>query len=221
MYGPLLAGLVAALLIWVFIAISSEMVEGDTGGFDLAIWRAARTLGVAHPWLAEIMRDLSGLGSAAVLTLFTLVAVGYLLVVAERRTALLMVAAVTTGSLVVSLLKSHFGRLRPETDFAAWVADGMSFPSGHATNSAIVFLTVGALLASSRSRAIEQTYIVAAATLMFLLVGMSRIALGFHWATDVAAGWAFGAGWALAWLLFARSFSRTDTVAQSPHGSTG
>ena len=39
---------------------------------------------------------------------------------------------------------------------------------------------------------------------MTLLVGLSRIALGVHWATDVSAGWAFAAAWALVWLLIAR-----------------
>jgi undecaprenyl-diphosphatase len=84
----------------------------------------------------------------------------------------------------------------------------MSFPSGHATIAAIVFLTIAALIASTRTRASEQTYILAMATLMALLVGLSRMALGVHWATDVVAGWAFGAAWALAWLLLARGLTR-------------
>jgi len=43
---------------------------------------------------------------------------------------------------------------------------------------------------------------------MTVLVGMSRIALGVHWATDVLCDWAFGAGWAIAWLLMARFLVR-------------
>jgi len=207
-YWPLLAGLVTALLIWAFIQISSEMVEGDTRAFDVAILRAAQTFRVGHTWVAEVMRDLSGLGSTAVLTLFTVVAIGYLAVVRARLMALLVAAAVITGSVGVSLLKAQFGRPRPGADFAELIAPGMSFPSGHATISAIVFLTIAALIASTRTRTSEQAYIVAMATLMALLVGLSRIALGVHWATDVVAGWAFGAAWSLAWLLLTRVLTR-------------
>jgi len=77
-YRPLIAGLVAALLVRVFIQISSEMVNGDTRAFDMAILRAAQSLRIGHPWVSEVMRDLSGLGSTTVLTLFTVAAVGYL-----------------------------------------------------------------------------------------------------------------------------------------------
>jgi undecaprenyl-diphosphatase len=184
------------------------MVEGDTHAFDVAVLRAAQNFRVGHAWVAEAMRDLSGLGSTAVLTLFTVVAVGYLAVVRARPIALLMAAAVITGSVGVSLLKAQFGRPRPGLDFAELIAPGMSFPSGHATISAIVFLTIAALIASTRTRAGEQTYILVMATLMAMLVGLSRIALGVHWATDVVAGWAFGAAWALAWLLLARRLAR-------------
>ncbi len=159
------------------------------------------------------MRDLSGLGSTAVLTLFTIITVGYLEVVRSRATALLVAAAVIAGSVGVNLLKAQFARPRPEPAFAELLAPGMSFPSGHAAMSAIVFLTLGALLASTRSRAVEQVYILAAATLMTVLVGTSRIALGVHWATDVLAGWALGTAWALTWLLVARRLMRTGRIA--------
>ena len=206
-HRPLLAALAAALFVWAFIQISIEMVEGDVRGFDSSVMSAAQSMRVAHPWLADVMRDLSGLGSTSVLTLFTVAASGYLAVTGARHKALLVVSAVILGTAAVSLLKTQFGRVRPPADFAQTVAAGMSFPSGHASMSAIVFLTVAALLAGTRTRALEQTYILAMATLMTLLVGLSRIVLGVHWATDVAAGWAFGAAWALAWLLFARGLS--------------
>jgi len=205
---PFLAGLAVALLTWAFIQISSEMVEGDTRAFDLEVAHAAQSLRINFPWIAEVMRDLSGLGSTVVLTLFTLAAVGYLEVVRARMTALLVAAAVISGTAGVNLLKAFFGRPRPDAGFAEVVATGMSFPSGHATNSAIVFLTVAALLAGTRTRAMEQYYIVAIAILMALLVGLSRIALGVHWATDVLAGWALGAAWALTWWLLARRLSQ-------------
>jgi undecaprenyl-diphosphatase len=41
-----------------------------------------------------------------------------------------------------------------------------------------------------------------------LLVGVSRVALGVHWATDVLGGWACGVAWAMAWLLLARQAAR-------------
>ena len=208
-HRPLIAGLVAALLTWVFIQISSEMIEGDTRAFDMTILRAAQSLRISRPWVSEVMRDLSGLGSTTVLALCTVVAGGYLAVVRARLTALLMVTAVISGSVGVGLLKAQFDRPRPEATFAELVAPGLSFPSGHATISAIVFLTVAALIASTRTRTIEQAYILAMATLMTVLVGVSRVALGVHWVTDVVAGWALGAAWALAWLLLTRRLTRT------------
>jgi undecaprenyl-diphosphatase len=156
-HQPLQAGLAAALLAWAFIRISSEMVEGDTRTFDMAMLRAAQSLRVAHPWLADVMRDPSGLGSTTVLTLFTLIAAWYLAVAQARMIAVLVMAAVTTGSLGVTLLKSTFGRPRPDEGFAELFVAGMSFPSGHATLSAIVFLTIAALLASTRTRSDERT----------------------------------------------------------------
>lgn len=212
LFRPLIAGLVAALLVWAFIAISSEMVEGDTHSVDMAILQAAQSLRTGHPWVAEVMRDLSGLGSTAVLTLFTVITVGYLVVIRARATALLVAAAVIAGSVGINLLKAQFGRPRPDRTFAELLAPGMSFPSGHAAMSAIVFLTLGALLASTRTRTLEQVYILAAASLMTVLVGTSRIALGVHWATDVLAGWAVGTAWALAWLLVARRLMRTGRM---------
>ena len=204
------------MLTWIFIRIGEEMLEGDTGAFDMAILRAAQSLRTGHPWLAEVMLDLSGLGSVTVLTLFSIVTVGYLAVVRSRQVALLVALAVITGSGGVSLLKNGFSRPRPDVAFAELVPPGMSFPSGHAAMSAVVFLTLGALLASTRGRTLEQMYILAAASLMTVLVGTSRIALGVHWATDVLAGWAIGTAWALIWLLVARvQTSRTSSLADS------
>lgn len=205
---PLSIGLAAVLLTMLFLKLGGEVVEGDTHGFDTRLLHGAQALRADHPWLAESMRDLSGLGSTIALTLFTVATVGYLALVRARTTAMLVALSVAMGSVLVSLLKNAFGRLRPDTAFSEVVVSGLSFPSGHTSMSAIVFLTLGALIASTRSRLRERAYILAVASVLTLLVGVSRVALGVHWATDVLGGWAFGAAWAMAWLLLARRMAR-------------
>ena len=68
------------------------------------------------------------------------------------------------------------------------VVPGLSFPSGHAGRSAIVILTLGALIAATRSRVVERSVNLGTAALMTALVGLSRVVLGVHWATDVLGG---------------------------------
>jgi len=69
--------------------------------------------------------------------------------------------------------------------------------------SAAVFLTLGVISASTRSRLRERLYILAMAATAAVLVGLSRVALGVHWASDVLGGWALGTAWALGWSMVA------------------
>ena len=199
----MLFGLACVLAMLAFVYFGGEVMEGDTRSFDnrLLIAQAARS---DRPWLVGVLQDLSALGSTTVLTLFTVVAVGYLTMVSSRSTGLLVAASTISAALVVAISKAAFARARPEAALAELVVPGLSFPSGHASISAVVFPTVGALVASTRSRTSERTYVLGAAALMTLLVGASRVALGVHWATDVVGGWPLGAVWASAWLLVAR-----------------
>lgn len=200
---PLAAGFVVVLLLLAFALIASEVFEGETHAIDMRLLRKAYQIREAHPWFTQVMRDLSGLGSTVVLTLFTVVTAGYLLLVSARVTAMLVVASTVSCAVLINLLKQLFSRLRPDAAFADYVAWGMSFPSGHASMSAAVFLTLGVLTATTRRRLSERLYILAAAAATALLIGASRVALGVHWASDVLAGWAVGTAWAMAWLLIA------------------
>jgi undecaprenyl-diphosphatase len=198
---PLLVGAVAVLLTLGFAELAGQVLEGETHAIDhwalerAALWRAD------HPWLTEVMRDLSGIGSTVTLTLATVITTGYLWLSTSARVALLVATSVGSGAALMALLKLAFGRLRPDGAQAAMVVPGLSFPSGHTTMAAIVFLTLGTLIASTRTRPRERGYILGAAALLTLLVGISRVMLGVHWVTDVLGGWAFGVGWAMAWLL--------------------
>jgi undecaprenyl-diphosphatase len=208
LWRPLLAGAFVAAMAFVFLQLGSEVVEGETQGFDQRVLLLAQTLRSQYPLVTLVMRDLTSLGSTVVMTLITTVTVIYLALFGSRRMAALVLSAMVSGSALVSLTKGLFGRARPDLAFADLTVSGLSFPSGHASMSAIAFLTMGALIAATRRRTRERIYILLVAGLLTLLVGISRVTLGVHWATDVIGGWAFGAAWAVLWLQVARVLAR-------------
>jgi undecaprenyl-diphosphatase len=77
-----------------------------------------------------------------------------------------------------------------------------SFPSGHAMNSAIIYLTLGAMLMRIARGRVAKGYCMALAVLATFVVGVSRVYLGVHYPTDVLAGWIVGLAWAsVCWLV--------------------
>jgi len=189
------AGLIAAAMIVALAA--GAILARHPFGFDRAIVLALHEAGPA--WLRQAVIDVTTLGSVTVLT-FIVIATAALLVV--RRlwiTAALVVLATTTGSAAVALLKTIFGRARPDIVDHVVAATGYSFPSGHAANSAIVYLTTAALVTQvTRGRATRR-YVAIVAGLLVVAIGASRVYLGVHWPSDVLAGWSFGTLWALGW----------------------
>lgn len=141
----------------------------------------------------------------------------YLLMTQERAAALWVAAAVGGGVLPSNLLKFTFERPRP--DLVPHVAHVFttSFPSGHATLSAITYLTMGALLASLHDSFRFKVYFISLAILLTVAVGISRIYLGVHYPTDVLAGWCVGAAWAaFCWTIF-RWLQRQGQVEPPRH----
>ena len=197
-------GAAVCLLAFLFLHLGNEVREGETAGFDDFFLQAAQALRLGHPWAADVMRDLSGLGSTLVLTLFSVGVCGYLWLISARSTAAVVATSIGSAALGVEVLKLLFARVRPDVAYAQFAASGLSFPSGHTSMSAVVFMTFGALLARMHERRAERIYIVIAAIVLTVLIGMSRAGLGVHWATDVIGGWAFGAAGAAVWLLVAR-----------------
>ncbi len=203
----LFAVLATAGLLLAFVLLAGEVVEGETAAVDEAILLALRVPGdpsepLGPVWLERAARDVTALGSVAVLSLITAVALGFLLLTGRRGAALLVLLSVGGGMILSSLLKIGIGRPRPDLVPHGDVVITASFPSGHSLMSAVVYLTLGALLARFAPRLRLKAYLLVVAILLTLLVGTSRVYLGVHWPTDVLAGWCIGAGWAsTCWLL--------------------
>jgi undecaprenyl-diphosphatase len=199
-------GLIAALcvasgLILGFGMLAEEVLEGDTERFDqhiLAIFNAGGDP-IGPAWLEEVGRDVTALGSFVFLGLLSAAIVGYLLLIKKPALAVLVVVSALGGTLLSTLLKMGFNRPRPDIESTARVFTA-SFPSGHATVSAVVFLTLGALLSRGGARRRVKSYFVGLAVFLTVMVGLSRIYLGVHYPSDVLAGWCVGAAWAsLCW----------------------
>lgn len=198
----ILAILAPAFVLWAFVELADEVVEGSTSAFDSAILLAFRSAGdLADPigpeWFEETMRDFTALGGNGVLLLITLGALIYLLLIDKKRAAMVMAIAVGGGIVVSTLLKQAFDRPRPDLVPHGAEVFTASFPSGHSMMSAVVYLTLAAMLARVRPEWRVKIFVLSAALFVTLLVGVSRIYLGVHWPTDVLAGWSVGAAWAL------------------------
>lgn len=206
-----------ALLLGFFAILGSEVIEGETLAFDR--WVLIHLRQAADPavpfgpsWLVRAMLDLTALGGVTVLTLVTLLAAGYLLSSRKPALALFVLASVGGGALVSTILKSLFLRSRPDLVQHLAQVDSASFPSGHAMNSAIVYLTLGALLARSMGDGRVRAYLLLVSIMLAVLIGFTRIYLGVHWPTDVLAGWAVGAAWAIICSLLAQGLQRRAAI---------
>jgi undecaprenyl-diphosphatase len=136
-----------------------------------------------------------------VLVLMVLAVAGFLTLTGKGHAALAIIVAVSGGTLLSQTMKWAYARPRPELVPHGAEIYTASFPSGHAMMSAIVYLTLGAMLARTQSGQAVKAYIIGVAIFLTVLVGTSRVYLGVHWPTDVLAGWALGALWAIAcWL---------------------
>jgi undecaprenyl-diphosphatase len=200
-----------------FIAVAIGVKAGVTRNIDERLLRAprdaedlSRTLGPA--WFEEVARDLTAIGGIAALSLVTAAVSGYLLI-CRKYSALALLLAATLGGLVLSaLLKDRFDRPRPAVVPHKSLVMTSSFPSGHSLNSAVVYLTLGAMLAGLSRELRLKLYFFSVALLLTFLVGVSRVYMGVHYPTDVAAGWCAGLAWALLCGLVARRLRRSGLV---------
>jgi undecaprenyl-diphosphatase len=194
-FGILILGglAVAVVLTFGFAKIAGKVVSGKTTGFDDA---AMKFMG-AHqvPWVTHSMLEFTMLGTGIVVAMIVAVSALFLWLYDYRNSATLLLVTTLGGLLLNNVLKLGFDRPRPR--FFEWgthVASS-SFPSGHAMSAAIVYPTVAYLAARLQKTALARTATLATAALLVLLICLSRVYLGVHYPSDVAAGVVVGLAW--------------------------
>jgi membrane-associated phospholipid phosphatase len=185
-------GILTACLV-VFGSLARDIRAKDV--FVMDAWATPFLHGLASPGMDSVMNAITTLG-----TIFVIVPafaiVGALLVRAKRVRSVAFLVVAMLGSFVLQLvLKPYFARPRPDVAYAALVSD-YSFPSGHTLN-AVVFYGAVALVIWSLFGRRAGVASVAAAAIIALAVGVSRIYLGYHFLTDVLGAILAGTAWLL------------------------
>lgn len=197
-----LAGFGAAAI--AVVLVGAMLLGNPPFAWDRALLLALRVPGdpaqpIGPAWLREALIDITALGGVTILTLTVAVVAGLLMVERLWLSAAMVVAATLSGSILSTQAKFWVGRPRPALADHLVQVSGLSFPSGHATNSAIVYLTLASLVAQVVHGRRIRSYTFGAAILLVGAIGTSRVYLGVHWPSDVLAGWSAGTAWALLW----------------------
>lgn len=203
--------------IWLFAELMDALEEPEVQSIDqrvVLIFRNPTDLSdpVGPKWLEVLMRDLTALGGTGVLSLLVLATCGFLAIQRKRHSLLLTASAAIGGGMISQTLKGWIERPRPSIVPHLTHVDSASFPSGHSMNSAVVYLTLGALLASLAKERRLKIYLVTVVLILTFLVGLSRVYLGVHYPTDVLAGWCIGLVWAILCWTVSDKLRRRGTV---------
>jgi len=150
---------------------------------------------VRQPAVTVILLAATSIGGAAGLATLVSAVTALLLARRERASAIFVVVTAGVGALLNLGLKLIFARARPDLASAIAEARWYSFPSGHAMSSFITFGALAYLVLRQPWRWVARSAGLAVAMTMVLLVGLSRVYLGVHWASDIAGGWSAGTVW--------------------------
>lgn len=198
----LTAFLLLILTIWGISLFYQKGFDGGLAEFERTLMLALREADDPSqprgpPWLQRTAIDWTALGGVPVTALLVTLACGYLWVMQRRRTACFLLISTAGGVALSFYLKTLYDRARPDfLDHLATTATS-SFPSSHAMASAVVYLTLGTLLARATHSRKAKIYCVGTAVFLTLAIGLTRVYLGVHYPTDVLAGWVFGGLWSL------------------------
>lgn len=207
------------ILFWSALGLSDIIERGRIQSFDeyiiVMLRQAEDPSKLRGPeWLRDFMRDITALGGTPVLTLFTLGVVGYLLLRKNYRSMWLVLIATLSGLGMSMFLKFSFNRARPDIVPPLMMETTPSFPSGHSMMSAVIYLTLAALLTRLETSNKVRIYTMSVALFFVFLIGISRVFLGVHYPTDILGGWTFGVVWALLCWYIARYLQKRGTIEE-------
>lgn len=186
----------AALALWGLAGLTEDVLEGETLRMDdrALLWLAQYASDIRDVRALEI----TALGGGTAVLTITVVCATLLALLGRRYYAVLLAVAVAGGWFLSPLLKALFGRDRPQVvDWRTPYAGNASFPSGHAMMAMVLYVTLAYIVHRLGDRRWVSALAITAATVLVILIGITRVYLGVHYPSDVLAGYAVGFAWAM------------------------
>lgn len=204
----------AAVFLAVTAATMSAVLAGATHQLDDALLQRFQEIRTQR--VDILVEQLTALGNVVTLVA---VSVGLILLLryllnATDRTTVFIIACLLGARLVHVLLRTIVDRPRPESVATLFAVDSSSFPSGHSMMSMVVYLTFALLFAEHIAERRHRNALITLAVLLATAIGLSRLYLGVHYASDVVGGLSAGLCWVCAcWSLRARFATRNSAEA--------
>jgi membrane-associated phospholipid phosphatase len=190
-----LGGIAAFAAGWAFIEIAEQFRLTTSSLYHADHAVNAWFQNERHPGLTALLGAVTVAGGPLGMALVVMLVAAGLLLRKHPASAVFVMIAAAGGALLNLGLKTIFERVRPPAATAIAVAQGYSFPSGHAMGSFIVFGSIAYVVLRQPFRWKVKSALLAMLVTAVLLVGLSRVYLGVHWISDIAGGWSAGAVW--------------------------
>jgi len=210
---------IASLLIFFRMVEDAYSAQSFLASFDLYVNGLMNDLLATSvgQGLVNAAAWVSAFGGMIAISLFTVVGGIVLATHRKWRSTVILLLSVGSTAFAVGWIKDVFARVRPENLITPQIGGGLnflfdsphifsdpSFPSAHAAFAAAFFVVVTYLAIPQMKRWFGRELFIVGAVLLTLAIGLSRLILSVHWATDVIAGWALGVFCATASILFVR-----------------
>ncbi len=187
------------ILIGILFLMTSEVTEAIQGSPE-TVWELDKQLTnylltIRSPQISAIALDITALGSGTVLTVLVFILSTYLLFLKKLKSAAHLVIVAAGSAFITYFLKHIFERARPDILGRLVEVQGFSYPSGHSLSSAAIYFTIAYLTKNLLKSRVQLVLYFSLFFLLIVLIATSRIYLGVHYLSDVAAGIIAGIAW--------------------------
>ncbi len=188
------SGALLAVLAAIVLGLADGASESNgLASIDPPVWQWM--IDRRTPALTTIAIVVTTVGSTVAMTVIAIATIVFLLIKRRFGDAVLVAVVAAGAGFLVTVGKATVGRVRPPAEFRLVTETNESFPSGHALASAAILGVVLVVLLPSISSRAWRIGVLVGVGLFALCIGLSRLYLGVHWATDVIGGWVTGLAW--------------------------
>lgn len=175
-------GLIVLFIVWTLLIITNNISWFDNAIYNFIINFKSNTL-------TSIMKTITALANPLTIIIFCLILL--IPLIWHNRKGLYIIALTITSTLINLIIKNIIQRDRPLV-LRLIEEDGFSFPSGHAMGSICFYGGIIFLIKKSNMNKNIKLLIMILLSLIILSIGISRIYLGVHYASDIVGGFILG-----------------------------